>query len=80
MFSSLCSPERALLEHTMQMWGGQASNNSTPAAPLPATPLPLYVPDCEEIRVSAAVARKGYLNVLQHKTHGWKKRWVVSAN
>lgn len=60
------------------MWGGQASNNSTPAAPLPATPLPLYVPDCEEIRVSAAVARKGYLNVLQHKTHGWKKRWVVS--
>ncbi|XP_077284467.1 kinesin family member unc-104 [Arctopsyche grandis] len=73
----LCSPERALLEHTMQMWGGQASNNSTPAAPLPATPLPLYVPDCEEIRVSAAVARKGYLNVLQHKTHGWKKRWVV---
>lgn len=38
----------------------------------------LYVPDCEEVRVSAAVARRGHLNVLQHGTHGWKKRWLVS--
>lgn len=75
-FSRLCSPERALLEHTMQMWGGNAPIAAPPAMP---APLPLYVPDCEEIRVSAAVARKGYLNVLQHKTHGWKKRWVVSS-
>lgn len=37
----------------------------------------LFVPDCEEVRVSAAVARRGYLNVLQHGTHGWKKRWLV---
>lgn len=40
---------------------------------------PLYVPDCEEVRVSAAVARRGHLNVLQHGTHGWKKRWLVST-
>lgn len=40
--------------------------------------LVLYVPDMEEIRISPVVARKGYLNVLEHKTHGWKKRWVVS--
>ncbi|KAL4710919.1 hypothetical protein ACJJTC_002549 [Scirpophaga incertulas] len=39
----------------------------------------LYVPDCEEVRVSAAVARRGHLNVLQHGTHGWKKRWLVSG-
>lgn len=44
-----------------------------------AMPAPgaLYVPDCEEVRVSAAVARRGHLNVLQHGTHGWKKRWLV---
>lgn len=39
--------------------------------------LVLYVPDMEEIRISPVVARKGYLNVLEHKTHGWKKRWVM---
>lgn len=38
----------------------------------------LYVPELEEIRVSPAVARKGYLNVLEHGGSGWKKRWVVS--
>lgn len=41
--------------------------------------LVLYVPDMEEIRISPVVARKGYLNVLEHKTNGWKKRWVVSV-
>lgn len=40
-------------------------------------PLRLYVPDLEEIRVSPVVARKGYLNVLEHGGSGWKKRWVV---
>lgn len=39
--------------------------------------LRLYVPDLEEIRVSPVVARKGYLNVLEHGGSGWKKRWVV---
>ncbi|XP_044740272.1 kinesin-like protein unc-104 isoform X10 [Chrysoperla carnea] len=40
-------------------------------------PLVLYAPEVEEIRVSPVVARKGYLNVLEHKTNGWKKRWVA---
>lgn len=40
--------------------------------------LVLYVPEVEEIRISPVIARKGYLNVLEHKTNGWKKRWVVS--
>lgn len=39
--------------------------------------LRLYVPDLEEIRVSPVVARKGYLNVLEHGGSGWKKRWVT---
>ncbi|XP_063365767.1 kinesin-like protein unc-104 [Cydia amplana] len=63
----LCSPERALLEKSMAAWGGAALGLGGA----------LYVPDCEEVRVSAAVARRGHLNVLQHGTHGWKKRWLV---
>lgn len=39
--------------------------------------LVLYVPEVEEIRISPVVARKGFLNVLEHKSNGWKKRWVV---
>lgn len=44
----------------------------------PTLPLRLYVPELEEIRISPVVARKGYLNVLEHGGSGWKKRWVVS--
>ncbi|KAJ8923444.1 hypothetical protein NQ315_002003 [Exocentrus adspersus] len=69
----LCSPERAALP-----------GECAPFPPVPASPpgprdpeLVLYVPDMEEIRISPVVARKGYLNVLEHKTHGWKKRWVA---
>lgn len=72
--TELCSPERAALP-----------GECAPFPPLPISPpgprdpeLVLYVPDMEEIRISPVVARKGYLNVLEHKTHGWKKRWVVS--
>uniref|UniRef100_A0A182SXD6 PH domain-containing protein n=1 Tax=Anopheles maculatus TaxID=74869 RepID=A0A182SXD6_9DIPT len=49
-------------------------------APAPQTQelsLRLYVPELEEIRVSPVVARKGYLNVLEHGGSGWKKRWVT---
>lgn len=69
----LCSPERAPLP------GECAPFPSIPASPPgPKDPeLVLYVPDMEEIRISPVVARKGYLNVLEHKTHGWKKRWVA---
>ncbi|XP_052751105.1 kinesin-like protein unc-104 isoform X4 [Galleria mellonella] len=66
----LCSPERALLEKSMAAWGGGGGGGGGGAGAL-------YVPECEEVRVSAAVARRGYLNVLQHGTHGWKKRWLV---
>lgn len=73
--ADLCSPERATLP---------GERTPLPLAPVgPSGPredpeLVLYVPDMEEIRISPVVARKGYLNVLDHKTHGWKKRWVVS--
>ncbi|KAK6629953.1 hypothetical protein RUM43_003774 [Polyplax serrata] len=43
----------------------------------PSEPLVLYVPEVEEIRISPIVARKGYLNVLEHNSNGWKKRWVA---
>ncbi|KAL1498183.1 hypothetical protein ABEB36_009020 [Hypothenemus hampei] len=68
----LCSPERTPLV------GECAPFPSVPQSPPgPRDPeLVLYVPDIEEIRISPVVARKGYLNVLEHKTHGWKKRWV----
>ncbi|XP_074031967.1 kinesin family member unc-104 isoform X2 [Leptinotarsa decemlineata] len=69
----LCSPERVVI-----------SGECAPFPPVPVSPpgprnpeLVLYVPDMEEIRISPVVARKGYLNVLEHKTHGWKKRWVA---
>lgn len=68
----LCSPERAALP-------GECAPLPLPAEPQePRDPnLVLYVPEMEEIRISPVIARKGYLNVLEHKTHGWKKRWVV---
>jgi kinesin family protein 1 len=40
--------------------------------------LVLYIPEVEEIRISPVIARKGWLNILEQKTNGWKKRWVVS--
>lgn len=69
----LVSPERAALP------GECAPFPSMPAtSPSPRDPeLVLYVPDMEEIRISPVIARKGYLNILEHKTHGWKKRWVA---
>ncbi|XP_063696569.1 kinesin-like protein unc-104 isoform X4 [Culicoides brevitarsis] len=65
----LCSPERADVPN---VWG------EAPAPVIsPELPLRLYVPELEEIRVSPIVARKGYLNVLEHGGSGWKKRWVI---
>ena len=65
--------------------GSETSAQSSSLAPAPlgsSSPLKeslvLYVPEVEEIRISPVIARKGYLNVLEHKTNGWKKRWVVS--
>ncbi|XP_041780882.1 kinesin-like protein unc-104 isoform X2 [Anopheles merus] len=65
----LCSPERV-----------DMPNGWEAPAPAPQTQdlsLRLYVPELEEIRVSPVVARKGYLNVLEHGGSGWKKRWVT---
>ncbi|CAB3253143.1 unnamed protein product [Arctia plantaginis] len=75
----LCSPERGLLEKSMSGWAGAHGAGLAGLAGLAAhgAGAALYVPDCEEVRVSAAVARRGHLNVLQHGTHGWKKRWLV---
>ena len=39
----------------------------------------LYAPIVEEIRCSPVVSRKGYLNIMEEKTSGWKKQWVVSV-
>uniref|UniRef100_A0A6P7G9A0 Kinesin-like protein unc-104 n=1 Tax=Diabrotica virgifera virgifera TaxID=50390 RepID=A0A6P7G9A0_DIAVI len=68
----LCSPERVVVP-----------GECAPFPPMPVSPpgprdpeLVLYVPDMEEIRISPVIARKGYLNVLEHKTQGWRKRWV----
>ncbi|KAK0175728.1 hypothetical protein PV327_009456 [Microctonus hyperodae] len=81
----LSSPERARLHELQEsiMAGESASQSSSMApAPLGSTSpmkesLVLYVPEVEEIRISPVIARKGYLNVLEHKTNGWKKRWVA---
>lgn len=65
----LCSPDRV-----------DMPNGWEAPAPAPQTqemPMRLYVPELEEIRVSPVVARKGYLNVLEHGGSGWKKRWVT---
>lgn len=82
----LSSPERARLQELQEsMMIGDTASQSNSMAPAPlgsSSPLKdsivLYVPEVEEIRISPVIARKGYLNVLEHKTNGWKKRWVVS--
>lgn len=83
----LSSPERARLHELQEsMMAGESASQSSSMAPAPlgsTSPLKeslvLYVPEVEEIRISPVIARKGYLNVLEHKTNGWKKRWVVSC-
>lgn len=77
-FSRLCSPEKCI-RGDLSMGECVAPSPAPPSSPPgPRDPnLVLYVPEMEEIRISPVVARKGYLNVLEHKTHGWKKRWVV---
>ncbi|XP_043482611.1 kinesin-like protein unc-104 isoform X5 [Leptopilina heterotoma] len=81
----LSSPERARLQELQEsILAGEAASQANSIAPAPlgsTSPLKeslvLYVPEVEEIRISPVIARKGYLNVLEHKTNGWKKRWVA---
>ncbi|XP_050580473.1 kinesin-like protein unc-104 isoform X3 [Bombus affinis] len=81
----LSSPERARLQELQEsILASESTNQPCTIAPAPlgsSSPskenLVLYVPEVEEIRISPVIARKGYLNVLEHKTNGWKKRWVA---
>ncbi|XP_046427529.1 kinesin-like protein unc-104 isoform X16 [Neodiprion pinetum] len=81
----LTSPERARLQELQDsMMAGESASQVNSMAPAPlgsSSPLKeslvLYVPEVEEIRISPVIARKGYLNILEHKTNGWKKRWVA---
>lgn len=67
-------PKSLILENLPNLLGRNPSDPSTPSPPSPATSL---LPDIEEIRVSPCIAKKGYLNILEEKTKGWKKRWVI---
>ncbi|XP_046819717.1 kinesin-like protein unc-104 isoform X1 [Vespa crabro] len=80
----LSSPERAKLQELQESILASETIGQSCTAPAPmgsSSPskenLVLYVPEVEEIRISPVIARKGYLNVLEHKTNGWKKRWVA---
>ncbi|KAK2579260.1 hypothetical protein KPH14_008221 [Odynerus spinipes] len=80
----LSSPERAKLQELQESILASETMGQSCTAPAPmgsSSPskenLVLYVPEVEEIRISPVIARKGYLNVLEHKTNGWKKRWVA---
>lgn len=38
---------------------------------------PRYIGECDEVRISPVVSRKGYLLFLEEKTASWVRRWVV---
>ncbi|XP_052128712.1 kinesin-like protein unc-104 isoform X4 [Frankliniella occidentalis] len=57
--------------------GMQAQSPTSGASSPCRDQLVLYVPEMEEIRISPVIARKGYLNILEHNTGSWKKRWVA---
>lgn len=38
---------------------------------------PCLIPEAVEERVGIVVSKKGYMNFLEEKTHGWTKRWVI---
>ena len=67
-------PKSLILENLPNLLGRNSADKNTPSPPSPATSL---LPDIEEIRVSPVIAKKGYLNILEEKTKGWKKRWVI---
>ena len=66
-------PKSLILENLPNLLG----RNPTEATPSPPSPATSLLPDIEEIRVSPCIAKKGYLNILEEKTKGWKKRWVI---
>lgn len=77
-YCRLFSPDRSFRGSNIDdsIYINQDVTNSSQISTEPQ--LVLYVPEVEEIRISPVVSRKGYLNILEHKTNGWKKRWVVN--
>ncbi|CAH0392196.1 unnamed protein product [Bemisia tabaci] len=72
-FQELRSPEQAMLNSLCKPCEISSPCEQHQSQP----PLVLYVPELEEIRITPIIARKGYLNILEHRTNGWKKRWVT---
>ncbi|XP_069831593.1 kinesin-like protein KIF1A isoform X4 [Dendropsophus ebraccatus] len=68
-FSRAFSPERDLPSPSGEL-------QKSPSGGL-KTPLRLFNPDIQEIRVSPIVSKKGYLHFLEPHTGGWVKRYVV---
>ncbi|XP_046405609.1 kinesin-like protein unc-104 isoform X2 [Ischnura elegans] len=83
MSLGMCSTpqlSQQMSQHSQLISQGMASLGSgtlSCCSPSRERPLVLFVPEMEEIRVSPVVSRKGYLNILEENTNGWKKRWVV---
>uniref|UniRef100_A0A146LD53 Kinesin-like protein unc-104 n=1 Tax=Lygus hesperus TaxID=30085 RepID=A0A146LD53_LYGHE len=76
--NDIVSPERLnrpILPEQMSFLANSGRIDAGTPSPIDQT-LILYVPEVEEIRISPVIARKGYLNILEQKTNGWKKRWV----
>ncbi|KAK9506627.1 hypothetical protein O3M35_008523 [Rhynocoris fuscipes] len=67
---------RSLLQEQVSFLPNSARSDQGTVSPSDQA-LILYVPEVEEIRISPVIARKGYLNILEQKTNGWKKRWVA---
>lgn len=85
-FYSLISPDKekmfsSTMSDSSYYYGQDAAtvSSTTKSAAEPQEELVLYIPEMEEIRISPIVARKGFLNILEQKSNGWKKRWVVST-
>ncbi|XP_014260250.1 kinesin-like protein unc-104 isoform X2 [Cimex lectularius] len=77
--NDLISPDRInrpILPEQMNFLSNAGRPDQGNISPCDQT-LILYVPEVEEIRISPVIARKGYLNILEQKTNGWKKRWVA---
>ncbi|KAH8854932.1 Kinesin-like protein [Schistosoma japonicum] len=36
-----------------------------------------FIGECDEVRVSPVISRKGYLLILEERTAGWLRRWAV---
>lgn len=74
---ALPGPDITCGSDSLYLNGIQAQSPTSGASSPCRDQLVLYVPEMEEIRISPVIARKGYLNILEHNTGSWKKRWVA---